>query len=200
MDDQDIVNIFCRWWERDGHWLYTKARALEMWQKRGIEYLPGCTPGAPSLLSEWVEEERCTKQTDQTKVQTNSLCTSMVGRRVKPLMEPNEGTVIKWEPLNSSMCDALVRFDDGHECWYSSSWPNLEPVDWLGPLPSRQEARKAADETALHQLREILAQHVKDCGPGGKRWPGMEFAKGLFGRSCDGAIEEVEGRIKSRKG
>jgi len=121
----------------------------------------------------------------------------MVGRRVKPWMEPREGVVIQWEPLTEQMCDALVRHDDGHECWYSSY--SLRPVDGLGDLPSRQEARKTADETALYQLQGILAQHVKDCDPGGKRWEGFEFAKGLFGISCVKAIAEVESRLNERK-
>lgn len=121
----------------------------------------------------------------------------MIGRRVKPFMESREGTVIKWEPLNSSMCDALVRHDDGYECWYGSS--SLRPVDGLGDLPSRREAQKYADLKARAQLKGILEKFVREeMQPGSRRWPGCEHGKTIIGKAIVGALDEVEGRIKSR--
>ena len=58
---------------------------------------------------------------------------SWVGARVRVFWSSDhaahgDAEVVKWEPLSSGMCDALVRFSDGYECWYATSslWPGCE--------------------------------------------------------------------------
>lgn len=121
----------------------------------------------------------------------------MVGRRVKPLMDPRVGEVIRWEPLSEGMCDALVRFEDGFECWHASHSLRPAPGDLLEgiPLPSRQEAREDNDRRMLAQLEGIRANHVRDLY---KPWPGAEFGKGHVGKALDGAIQEVKQRMANR--
>lgn len=109
----------------------------------------------------------------------------MEGRKV--LARGAAGVVVKWAPLQSSMCDALVRFEDGHECWFASH--ELRPNDGQGPLPCRREARELAEAVSLRQLREIRAQHVRDFN---KPWPGMNFGKAHFGMMLDSAIADLE--------
>lgn len=116
----------------------------------------------------------------------------MIGRRVRDRYDAaaGEGTVTKWDPLGASMCDALVQFDNGRECAFSSR--QLDPVDGKGPLPSRDVARRKADEESLRSLQEIRAQHVRDFR---KPWPGAEFGKVHVGQMLDGAIAEVKERL-----
>ena len=118
----------------------------------------------------------------------------MIGRRVKASPWGEVGVVVKWEPLIHSMCDALVRDDEGHECWFSSA--HFKPLDGLGALPSRREARETARVEALKSLRSIRAQHVRDWN---KPWPGAEFAKAIMGQSIDGAIAKLEGEKPDAK-
>lgn len=119
----------------------------------------------------------------------------MIGRRVATRVYRNNvggdetGVVVEWQPLGPALTDALVRFEDGYECWYGSH--ELKPVDGLGPLPSRAGAQKAADAVAVRQLRSIRAAHVRNFG---EPWPGLEFGKVLFGQALDGALEELEGK------
>ena len=115
----------------------------------------------------------------------------MVGRRVR--VEGREGVVAAWEPYGAAMCDARVEFDDGSVCWYSSH--SLVRVDGGGPLPSREDACRAADDVALVQLRAIRADLVSEVR-GHKPWPGCEFGKTLVGRGIDGAIADVEKRLR----
>lgn len=123
---------------------------------------------------------------------------NMVWRRVKPIMEPREGTIIKWEPLGGAMCDVLVQHDDGYECWYGSS--SLRPVDGLGDLPSRREAQEENDFRMRDQLQSILDKFVQEeMQPHSKRWPGAEFGKYVVGQAITRALEEVEARIKERE-
>lgn len=109
----------------------------------------------------------------------------MKGRKILARGKP--GVVVKWDPLSSSMCDAFVIFQDGSERWFASH--ELQPNDDKGPLPSRAEARKAAEETSLCQLKQIRAQHVAEFH---KNWPGANFGKALFGQMLDGAISDLE--------
>lgn len=102
------------------------------------------------------------------------------------------GVVVKWEPLSSGMCDAFVIFKDGSECWFSST--ELRPADDLGPLPSRADARAAAEAETIRSLRAIRAQHVADFN---KPWPGLEHGKALFGQMLDGAIGDLEKKFDS---
>ena len=117
----------------------------------------------------------------------------MIGRRVRPAGESREGVVAEWEPYGAAMCDSKVEFDDGSVCWYGSS--SLRPVDGMGPLPSREEACLVADELALVQLRAIRADLVREVKEH-KPWPFCEFGKALVGRGIDGAIADVERRLR----
>lgn len=114
----------------------------------------------------------------------------MINRRI--LARGVHGQVVRWEPLGSAMCDALVRFDDGSECWYGSS--ELEPADGLGPLPSRRAAQEQEHARSLAQLQKIRADLVTEIRSH-KRWPGMEFAKGHLGRMIDGAIADLKKKV-----
>lgn len=113
----------------------------------------------------------------------------MAGRRVTG-WQCKSGQVIRWDPLSAALCDALVLLDNGLECWFSSD--NLKPIDNDGPLPSRREARRTADETALQQLKEIREDFIRDFN---KPWPGMEFGKYHIGIGLNKAIEEIEIRL-----
>ena len=82
---------------------------------------------------------------------------SWVGARVRVFWSSDhaahgDAEVVKWEPLSSGMCDALVRFSDGYECWYATS--SLRPVDGH-PRQSRANARQIADTRALANLKTI---------------------------------------------
>ena len=114
----------------------------------------------------------------------------MKGRRVKSLLCGSTGTVLQWDPLTTSMCDVLVQHDDGTECAHPSN--NLRPIDGLGPLPSRLEARIAADELALTRLEKIRDDHIRDFH---KPWPGCEHGKALVGMGITGAIEDIKARL-----
>jgi hypothetical protein len=109
----------------------------------------------------------------------------MKNRRI--IVRGKVGVVVKWDPCSAAMCDAFVVFRDGSECWHSSH--EFQPDDDLGPLPSREEARKVAREESVCTLREIRAQHVRDFH---KAWPGAEFGKAHFGMMVDGAIGDTE--------
>lgn len=113
----------------------------------------------------------------------------MIGRKVKTVWGKigAVGEIIRWEPLGSGMCDTFVRWDDGSECWHGST--DLRPVDDLGPLPSRQEAIKAAKEETLRSLHEIKRQHIRDWV---KPWPGCEHGKAIIGNAINGAIKKIE--------
>ena len=111
----------------------------------------------------------------------------MIGRRVKAPWD-GEGEVVKWEPLGTAMCDALVRFDSGREVWHGSH--SLRPIDGLGDLPSRKTAQEVARHRAVADLKAIRAQHIEDFH---KPWPGCEFGKAHFGRMVDAAIRDLEG-------
>ena len=113
----------------------------------------------------------------------------MLYRIVRPLCETRHGKVVFWDPLSWGMCDALVEFEDGSQCFYSSR--DLRPVDGLGSLPSRDEARRRADAVALRELREIRASLVEEVKHG-PQWPGCEFGKAFVGMGVDGAIKEIE--------
>lgn len=116
---------------------------------------------------------------------------SMIGRKVESAWYKMRGEVIKWEPLGVAMCDILVRHDDGSECWYASS--SVESTDGLGPLPSRDDARRKADAEALDSLRAIKAKHIAEWN---KPWPGAEHGKAIIGNAINGAIAEVKSRLK----
>lgn len=112
----------------------------------------------------------------------------MVGREVRAPWD-GEGVVVKWDPLTAATCDTLVRFPCGKEVWHASH--TLCPTGEMRgiPLPSREERQREAKERAVAQLKTIRSQHVRDMH---KPWPGLEFAKTLFGRAVDGAIDDLE--------
>ena len=110
----------------------------------------------------------------------------MIGRKVK--CRGLFGEVSKWTPLSVASCDALVTFQNGRECWFASH--ELVPIDALGPLPSRDEAREAARAERLESLKAIRRQHAKTFV---ESWPGAEFGKVVVGQALDGAIDEAKG-------
>jgi hypothetical protein len=114
----------------------------------------------------------------------------MIGRKVKTFWGET-GEVIDWKPLQYNMCDVTVKHDlkpyPGYVCTHGST--SLRPIDGLGPLPSRAEAREAARVETLRSLKTIRAQHVRDFY---KPWPGLEFGKAILGKSIDNAIAELE--------
>ena len=99
------------------------------------------------------------------------------------------GTVLKWEPLSAAMTDALVQFQDGHQCWYGSH--ELQPGDSGGPLPSRAQAQAEATVRTLESLEAIREKLIADWG---HPWPGAEFGKALVGKSLDLAIADLKNR------
>ena len=114
----------------------------------------------------------------------------MIGRKVKTFWGKT-GEVKDWKPLLHNMCDVLVKHDTepspGYECWHAST--DLRPIDDLGPLPSRKEAREAARVESIRTLKAIRAQHVRDFH---EPWPGLEFGKAILGKSIDAAITQLE--------
>jgi len=110
----------------------------------------------------------------------------MVGRRVKHWYWKT-GEVVLWKPLGAGVCDTLVLLDDGREVWFASH--DLEPIDGLGPLPSRGAARERARAEALCSLRAVRGELVAEwLAP----WPGCEHGKAVVGRAIDAAISELE--------
>lgn len=116
----------------------------------------------------------------------------MVNRRI--IVRGLRGTVIQWEPLSMQMCDALIRFDDGSECWYASHELRPEPGDALAgiPLLDRTEARQDNDRRMKAQLEAIAVQHKKQMG---KPWEGAEFGKAIIGKAIQGALDDVSSRL-----
>jgi hypothetical protein len=76
------------------------------------------------------------------------------------------------------MTDTLVSFENGKECWFSST--NLHPCDGKGELPDRTDARRRANAFVVAQLEAIIQQHAEGFST---PWPGCEFAKGILGRA-----------------
>jgi len=58
--------------------------------------------------------------------------------------------------------------------------------DMIAEMKARRAAKNAP---IIESLRAIRAQHVQNFA---ERWPGLEFAKAMFGMMLDGAIEELE--------
>lgn len=111
----------------------------------------------------------------------------MIGRRVKQAWSGLvAGTITRWEPLGPSMTDALVEADDGRRCWYASY--SLVPIDDLGPLPSREEARERARIDAIESLHVIRAGLIAEWQ---KPWPGAEHGKAIIGKAIDGALADL---------
>lgn len=112
---------------------------------------------------------------------------NLVGRKVHT-SDGYDGIIVKHEPLSSSMCDVLVERADGYQCRYSSSWPNVTPLDGIA-FPTRAEYRQAALQETLSSLEAIKAQHIRDFH---KPWRGAEFAKAIIGNAIVGAIERTK--------
>lgn len=107
----------------------------------------------------------------------------MIGRKVQSKWQRIQGVVIKWEPLGAALCDVLVQRDEGGPIWVASS--ELEPMDDLGPLPLREEARKQNNHCMLAYLRNIRGRLVNELK---NPWPGNEFGKSIIGKALDNAI------------
>jgi len=113
----------------------------------------------------------------------------MIGRRVRSVWG-DIGEVRRWEPLSSGMTDTLVRFEDGKECWFSST--DLRPVDGRGALPDRTDARRHANARTMVLLDAIIERHVREFS---QPWPGCEFAKVLVGNGFVAARDTVKTRL-----
>jgi hypothetical protein len=116
----------------------------------------------------------------------------VINRRI--LARGQKGTIIQWEPLSMQMCDCLIRFEDGSECWYASHELRPDPSDDLAgtPLLDRAAARLDNDCRMKAQLEVIKVQHRKEMG---KPWEGAEFAKAIIGNAIQGAIDDVSERL-----
>jgi hypothetical protein len=121
-------------------------------------------------------------------VYSGPLDNTMVGRMVRAPYHRQEGTVVRWEPLGSGMCDVLIEMKNGKRVWYAS--PDLRPIDGDRPLPSRRVVQKAARERDLSELRALQAQLIRDVN---QPWPGCEFGKVHLDQALDAAIRELEG-------
>jgi hypothetical protein len=118
----------------------------------------------------------------------------MVGRVVRDAWAGVEGRVVRWEPLGAGMTDTLVERPNGSLVWVSSH--SLKATDAAGPLPSRQDARHAADLEAARSLEAIRAKHVAEMG---EPWPGAEFGKGIIGMAITGAQKDVKKRLRRKR-
>lgn len=107
----------------------------------------------------------------------------MVGRRVQTFWNKTPGEVIQWEPLAHGG-DVLIRDEGGKECWHSSH--TLQPIDGLGPLPSRNDFRRKTRQESIETLKALKAQGFT------KRWAGCEFAKVFVGNAIIRALAELE--------
>lgn len=120
----------------------------------------------------------------------------MINRRI--LARGQKGTIIQWEPLSMQMCDCLIRFEDGYECWYASHELRPDPSDDLAgiPLLDRAEARRDNDRRMKAQLEAIAVQHRKELH---KPWDGAEFGKALITKAIQGAIDDVSSRLPTER-
>lgn len=120
----------------------------------------------------------------------------MISRRI--IVRGLRGTVIQWEPLSMQMCDCLICFDDGSECWYASHELRPEPGDVLAgiPLPDRAEARRDNDRHMKAQIEAIAVQHRREMG---KTWEGAEFGKAIIGKAIQGALDDVSSRLPTER-
>ena len=51
----NTIERFQNWFNRHGHWMHeTRAEALRVWIKNGINGLPNAPANAEQLLREWV--------------------------------------------------------------------------------------------------------------------------------------------------
>ena len=111
----------------------------------------------------------------------------MIGRKVQAHWY-GPGTVIRWEPLSEGMTDALVDHGRDQLVWHASH--GLIPIDDLGPLPDRVEARATARADAVRSLRVIRENLIATFD---KPWPGAEHGKAIVGKAIDGAIASLGG-------
>lgn len=116
----------------------------------------------------------------------------MVGRDV--IASGQKAVIQRWEPYGSQMCDALVRFEDGSECWYASHDLRPDPErPFAGiPLASRLEACRENDRRMKAQLEAIQVRHRKELA---HPWPGCEFGKAHIGNAIALALDDVDSRI-----
>lgn len=112
---------------------------------------------------------------------------TLVGRIVRGVYDDKVGEVTRWEPYGSQMCDALVSYRDGTECWHGSS--SLVPMDGYGPLPSRTTAQAMAREEQTATLEVVMGKLSEESK---RPWPGMEFAKGLAQQMLVTAIADLK--------
>jgi hypothetical protein len=104
------------------------------------------------------------------------------------------GEVIDWQPLAHALCDALVRYEDGSECWTSTH--TLRSVREDGtpdnvPRQSRQEAIRENNERMVSDLTAIQARWKKDLASDRELGP---TARALLHQMIDGALQETKKR------
>lgn len=120
----------------------------------------------------------------------------MVNRRI--IARGLRGTIIQWEPLSMQMCDCLIRFEDGSECWYASHELRPDPQDDLAgiPLRSRREAIEDNDRRMKAQLEAIQVRHQKELY---QPWEGAEFGKAIISKAIQGALDDVSSRLPKER-
>ena len=82
----------------------------------------------------------------------------MNGRSV--IYRGQAATVVKWDPISAAMCDALIQFEDGSQCWVGSHV--LKPSNPALTLPLRKDAIAEANRVMDYQLKAIAARWSKD--------------------------------------
>lgn len=106
---------------------------------------------------------------------------------MNPSKELLTGVIVQYQPFGGSMCDVLIQFSDGYECWYSSTERGLRDV-----VPDRRWIQELRRLESITQLEAILENFIKV--EFYKPWPGCEFGKTLIGNGIVGALEELKGR------
>ena len=140
----------------------------------------------------------------------------VVGERVQH-RDLGAGTVTRYEPLSSGLCDVSVCFDaapvaryecryDEHGERYSRSWVEIREA-WPcavashelryesgRPLPDRRDIARRASVQAIHDLSAARARLVAEWR---EPWPGVNFGKVHVGLAIDDALAEHRRRLAS---
>jgi hypothetical protein len=123
-----------------------------------------------------------------------AIVSSLSGRKAFEGKEPV--TIETWSPFGAAMCDVRVRTETGRVYW--TSLHMLRPEENAPAFPRRGEIQTQRDRETLASLEKIRADLVSEIRDPSRRWPGMEFAKAIVGRSIDGAIADVKAQLEEK--